>query len=103
MAELLLPNASQDGIQALVLHDRTLLDLPDLVEDRVGQVEPLMADGKTAIRVIEDLHPLPGGLAGHLVRLEQEHHLVVLQRQPLRDPPFFLPGEGGVQVVVRRQ
>src|SRR5688572_5025220 len=91
MAELLLANMGQDSIQTLVLHDRTLLDLPDLVEDRVGQVEPLMPDRKTAIRIVEDLHPLPGDLAGRLIRLEQEHHLVVLQRQPLRDPSLFFP------------
>jgi hypothetical protein len=37
MAQLLVMDAGQDSIQALVLHDRTLLDLPDLIEDRAGQ------------------------------------------------------------------
>ena len=68
MAELLLTNVGQDSIQTLVLHHRTLLDLPDLVEDPVGQVETLVPDRETAIRIVEDLHPLPGDLAGHLIR-----------------------------------
>src|SRR5687767_745904 len=53
MAELLVANMGQDSIQTLVRHHRTLFHLPDLVEDPVGQVEPVMPDRKTAIGIVE--------------------------------------------------
>ena len=82
---------------------RGLRNLPQLVEGGVRQVEPTIADRQPAVGIIDDGDALAAELAGDLVRLEQEHDLVVLQGQVIGDRPLFAPGEDVGEVIAGRQ
>jgi hypothetical protein len=61
---LLLLDVLQYGTEALVRDDVGLLDLPDLVENAVGQVGAFVVDGDGSVRVVVDtdlLAPQPDG------------------------------------------
>ena len=55
-----------------------------------------MANLDAAVREIVNGDLLPGQSAGDLVRLEDEHHPVVLDRQRLDDGALDAPGEAAV-------
>jgi hypothetical protein len=87
----------------LVLDDRRLRNLPQLVEGGVGQVEPAVEDRQPAVGIVDDRDALAAELAGELVWLDQEHDLVVLQGQVIGDRALFAPGEDVGEIVVRRR
>src|SRR5207302_4352374 len=74
--DLPLADVREDGAEVLVLDDRRLRNLPQLVEGGVGQVEPTVADRQPAVGIIDDGDALAAELAGELVWLDQEHDLV---------------------------
>ena len=59
-AELLLADHRQERRQALVVGNRTLVDMLDLVEGPVGELDALVADRQPAIGIIHHSHPLAG-------------------------------------------
>ena len=83
----------------LVVSDGALIDLANLVEGAVGEVDPVVADHKPAIRVVENGDVLTDRRLGRLARLQNEDHLVVLQGQRLRETALFFPGKRVVQIV----
>lgn len=62
-----------------------------------------MLDHKPPIRIVEHHHALAREGAGDFVRLQDEQHLVILQRQTLRYRALFLPGEGILNIIVLGQ
>jgi len=59
-----LADMRQDGAEVLVLDDRRLRNLPQLVEGGVGQVEPTVADRQPAVGIIDDGDALAAELVG---------------------------------------
>jgi hypothetical protein len=97
--ELAFADLREDGAEVLVLDDGDLRNLPQLVEEGVGRVEPTIADRQPAIGIIDNRHALAAELACDRVRLEQKHEFVVLQGQAVGDRPLFAPGEDVDQIV----
>ncbi len=93
----------EDGPQALVLHDVGLRHLADLVEDPVGQVDAAVADFEPPVRVVRHRDPLPLEALGDRRRLQQEQHLVVLEREAVGHGAFLAPREHVVEAVGGRQ
>src|SRR5882757_7476392 len=67
---LLLADEGKSRAKVLVLDDRPLRDLPQLVKGGVGQVEPAVADRQPAVGIIDHGDALAAELAGDLVRFE---------------------------------
>ncbi len=101
--DLLLADVREDGAEVLVLDDACLRHLPQLVKGGVRQVEPTVADRQPAIRIIDHCDALAAELAGDLVRLQQEHNLVVLQGQVIGDRSLFAPGKDVGEFIAGRQ
>ena len=57
---LLRGNEGPDGAEPLVLDDRRLIDLLNLVEDAIGQVEPVVTDRQAPVRIVDDRYTLMG-------------------------------------------
>ena len=70
--DLPLADVREDGAEVLVLDDRGLRNLPQLVKGGVRQVEPAVADRQPAVGIIDDGDALAAEFAGDLVRLQQE-------------------------------
>src|SRR5208337_1229166 len=102
LAELLLPlrDIGQNRPQSLVLDNGGLVDLPHLVEDAIGQFAALVFDDEAPVRIVENHHALTGEGTRDLIRLENEQHLVVLQRQAVGDRALFFPGESVVEIII---
>src|SRR6516165_439352 len=66
--------------EPLVFDDRRLINLPDLVEDPVGQGPAFMLDGKSTVRIVKHHDALAGEGPGDLARLKHEQHFVILKR-----------------------
>jgi hypothetical protein len=60
-----------------------------------------VADLNPAIREVVDGDLLAGQGTRDVVRLEDEHHTVVLDRQRIGDGPFDAPGKAAVKIVQR--
>lgn len=99
-ADLHLGNHLQGGVQPLVLDDRRTVNRAQLIEGSVGQGHTLMHDIEAAIRIVADDHLLAGKLLRQFGRVENEHHLVVTQRQSLRQRADLLAAQRPVQVLV---
>src|SRR5260370_18836890 len=56
--ELSLADMRQDGAEVLVLDDACLCDLAQLVEGRVGQLDPVVLDRQATIGIVDDGDPL---------------------------------------------
>src|SRR5271155_3032553 len=97
--DLPLADLREDCAKALVLDDRPLRDLTQLVKGGVGQVEPAVADRQPAVGIIDHGHALAAELAGDLVRFEQEQDLVILQGQAVGNRSLLAPGEDVSEVV----
>jgi hypothetical protein len=83
--------------------DDSVRDAIERVTIVKGQIEIRLSEAVASDeqdRVVTMRHALFGEGDGDLVRLEDEQHLVVLQRQIVRDRTLFSPGEGIVEVVV---
>jgi hypothetical protein len=52
--QLVVANHRQNCPQLLVVSDRALVDLANLVKGAVGEFDPVMADRKSAVGVVED-------------------------------------------------
>src|SRR3546814_11600528 len=74
----------QRRIEVLVLDDRRLVDLPDLVEHPVGQDIAPMADLEQAIRIIAHLDPRAHPRTSVIGRIEMDHYLLDVQRPRVR-------------------
>src|SRR6266436_3554514 len=98
-ALLLITDHRQQRSQPLVVGDRTLVDLSDLVEGTIGQLDTPIADRQPAVGVIDDGYALADRRLGLLARLHDEEHLVVLQGQRLRKGALLLPGKRVLQIV----
>jgi hypothetical protein len=96
---LLLADEGKSRAKVLILDDRSLRDLPQLVKGGVGQVEPAVTDRQPAVGIIDHGDALAAELAGDLVRFEQEQNLVILQGQAVGDCPLLAPGEDVSEVV----
>src|SRR4029077_2605491 len=57
-APLLIADHRQQRTQPLVVGDRALVDLSDLVEDAVGQLDTPIADRQPAVGVVDDAYAL---------------------------------------------
>ena len=99
MHVLALPDQVEQGPQPLVFGDGGLVDLPDLVEGAIGEVDAVVADHQAAVGTVVDGDALADRRLGGLRRLQNEHHLVVLQGQRLGQGAFHAPGEGLIEVV----
>ena len=73
--DLPLADVREDGAEVLVLDDRRLRNLPQLVKGGVGQVEPTIADRQPAVGIIDDGDALAAELARDLVRLQKNRTL----------------------------
>ena len=93
MAELFVANHRQYRSQMLVVSDRALVDLANLVEGAVGEFDPVVADRKPAIGVVENGYIFADRRFGRLARLQDEDHFVVLPGQRLGEAALFLPGQ----------
>src|SRR6266404_1084875 len=102
-ALLLIADHRQYCPQPLVVGDRTLVDLLDLVEGAVGQLDTPIADRQPAVGVVDDSYALADRRLGLLARFHDEEHLVVLQRQRLREGAFLFPGKRILQIVAGAQ
>ncbi len=100
--DLPLANVREDGAEVLVLDDRRLRNLTQLVKGGVRQVEPTIADRQPAVGIIDDGDALAAEFASELVWLDQEHDLVVLQGQVIGDPALLAPSEDVGKIVVNR-
>ena len=100
--ERLLPlgDVGQDGPKPLVLNNRGLVDLLEPIEGPIRQIETRMADRQTAVRVVDHRDTPARQRPRHLIWLEDEEHLVVLQGEIARDGPLLFPGEHVIQPVV---
>jgi hypothetical protein len=96
---LALADHRQQWSEALVVDDGGLLDVTDLVEGPIGEVGALVADGQATIGIVDDGHAFADRGLGFLGRIENEHHLVVLKGERLRQRPLDTPGEGVLQTV----
>ena len=90
--QLFVADHSQNCPQLLVVSDRALVDLANLVEGAVGELDAVMEDRKSAVGVVKDGDPLADRRLGRLARLDDENHFVVLQCQRLREAALLLPG-----------
>ena len=97
--DLLLTDMRKYGAEMLVLDDGGLRNLPQLVKGGVRQVASAVADCQPAVGIIDDGDALAAEFAGDRVRLEQKHHLVVLQGQAVGNRPLFAPGEDVGEVI----
>src|SRR5438477_11059135 len=70
---------------------------------RRGQVHAIVPDRKSAIWIIEDHNPLAGQRSRDLIRLQDEQHPVVLQRQVFGDRAILLPSKGVIEIVIAGQ
>ena len=70
MAELFVANHRQYRSQMLVVSDGALVDLANLVEGAVGEFDPVVADRKPAIGVVENRYVLADRGLGRLARLK---------------------------------
>src|SRR6516162_3282092 len=102
-AQLFVADHCQNCPQLLVVSDRTLVDLANLVEGAVGEFDPVMADRKSAVGVVEDGHVFAARRLGRLARLDDENHFVVLQCQRLGETALLLPGKSVLQIVTGAQ
>jgi HTH-like domain/Integrase core domain len=89
--------------QVFVVGDRALIDLVNLVEGAVGEFDPIVADRKPPIGVVENSDVLADRCLSRLARLQNEDHLVVLQCQRLREAALFFPGRRVLQIVTGAQ
>ena len=78
---LFLGNVGEYWSEAFILNDGSLIDLRPLVEGPIGQVHAIVPDRKSAIWIIKNHNPLACQRSCDLIRLQDEQHLVVLQRQ----------------------
>src|SRR5712691_10658433 len=101
--ELSLADMRQDGAEVLVLDDACLCDLAQLVEGRVGQLDPVVLDRQATIGIVDDGDSLAAQATADRGRLEQEEHLVVLQGQTVRDRSLFAPRQGLAQIFALAQ
>jgi hypothetical protein len=76
-ALLLIADHRQQRTQPLVVGDRTLVDLSDLVEGAVGQLDTPIADRQPAVGVVDDGYALADRRLGLLARLQDEEHLAI--------------------------
>ena len=65
-----------------------------------GQLDALVAYLQPAIRMVVDGDALALEGRGNLVRLQQEHHPVVLEGEVLGDRSVLLPAEAAIHVLV---
>ena len=101
--QLLRADKGERSAEALVLDNRPLVDLLDLVKGTVGEFNPAVADCQAAVGIIDDGEPLADRRLGLLAWLQDEHNLVVLQGQRLRQGALLLPGKGVVEIVAGAQ
>src|SRR5215510_13351603 len=81
--QLFIADHRQYRPQPLVVGDGTLVDLAGLVEGAVSELNAVVADRKPAIGIIDDSNPLADRRLSLVAWLQDEDHLVVLQRQRL--------------------
>src|SRR5882762_3509965 len=74
-ALLLIADHRQYCPQPLVVGDRTLVDLSDLVEGAVGQLDTPIADRQPAVGVVDDSYALADRRLGLLARFHDEDTL----------------------------
>src|SRR5215213_925540 len=99
---LLLPlgDVGQNRPQPFVLHHRRLVHSLTLVEGPIRKLQPLVLDRKPTVGIVEHRDALAGEGPRDCVRLEDEQHVVILQRQAVGDRALLLPGESLVEMVV---
>src|ERR1700720_2564370 len=100
--DLPLADVREDGAEVLVLDDRRLRNLTQLVKGGVRQIEPTITDRQPTVGIIDDGDALAAEFASELVWLDQEHDLVVLQGQVIGDRALLAPGEDVGKIVVNR-
>ena len=82
-AELLVADHCQYRAQPLVLDNRSLIDLSDLIEGAVGQLNTLVADRQPAVGIVDHRDPLADRRRSLVSRFQDEKDLIILQRQRL--------------------
>src|ERR1700719_1670164 len=100
--DLPLADVREDGAEVVVLDDRSLRNLTQLVKGCVRQIEPTITDRQPTVGIIDDGDALAAEFASELVWLDQEHDLVVLQGQVIGDRALLAPGEDVGRIVVNR-
>ena len=70
--------------QVFVVSDGALVDLANLVEGPVSELDPVVADRKPSIGIVENRHIFANRRLGWLARLQDEDNFVVLQRVNVR-------------------
>ena len=98
-AQLFVADHRQHRSQVLVVGDGALVDLANLVKGAVGEVDPVVADHKPSIRVVENGDVFADCCLGQLARLQNEDYLVVLQCQRLREAALFFPGKRVLKIL----
>ncbi len=92
-------NHLQQRPQALIFDHGGLVDLPNFVERAIRQILPLEANGDPAIWVVHYRYALAYRRLSRFRRLQDEEHLVVLQRERLGEGAFLLPSELIIKLV----
>src|SRR5215472_2141947 len=85
-AQLFVADHCQNCPQLLVASDRALIDLTNLVKGGVGEFDAVIADRKSAVRVVKDGYVFADRRLGRLARLDDE---------PLCRIAMSAPGRGG--------
>jgi hypothetical protein len=85
-------NLSEKPTEDLVIGDRRLIHPRILLELSRAEGHPSALDDDLAIVAFAHEHLPPGSPSRNVVRLEQVHAALVVERQVLRDAPLFLPG-----------
>ena len=75
-AELLLADESERSAEPLVLDNRPLVDLLDLVKGTVGEFDPAVADCQAAVGIIDHGDPLADRRLGLVGRFQDEEDLM---------------------------
>src|SRR5450759_1374606 len=101
--QLLLADDGESGAEPLVLDNRALRDLAQLVEGAVGQLHTFVTDRQPAVGMIDHRHPFADRRLSLVARLQDEDHLVVLEGQRPRQRALLLPGEGIRQIIALAQ
>ena len=88
-------------IEVLVLNDRRLIYLPDLVKHPVGQDVFLVTYLEQAVRILADIDPLARQRSADIGRFKDDQRLVVMQRQRLRYRTLLAPDHLSLEILVR--
>lgn len=93
----------KDGVEVFVVDHGCLVHPTHLVEDSIGQHLTLVLDLEAAVRVLAHVHFLARQPLSDRRRLQDEHRLVVVQREGAGDGALLVPYHLGFEVLVDGQ